>query len=560
MHRSLKQTDWKQTFCLLCLGWSLAACTSANSTHTPTPTRTPILAPATPRLRIIPSWTPTPPGSPTITLTPHPTATPYTTPEPFVTQTGALPRSTPVDLFSRPWLDRLSFAAEDQPFSLFELRYNPAVWRVESTFSLAGLGYQLSHRRIQGCMLVTTTGGNATPSMTVEYGEVTLGSMLYQTGRATENESLAFITYCTSSTEASTCFILRPGSDGEQCIVEAESALATISIVTNPLYQGSPYRWTCRDEEDNPGLCMISYTIPLNAFAFSDRNAGWAVGEDGLILGWDGVDWTAATVPATTSLYDIAFTDAAHGWVVGAGGLILRWDGTNWMVDQPFSEPGQSIDESTIVLYALDFSAVDKGWAVGAAGYPDNRVQPYLLHWDGHQWQAVVGLPACESCGLNAVLAHSATDVWVAGGGAHGALLWHWDGESWTDTPVSGASWLYALVSGKDGEVWAAGLEQATSPFGVTTQRGVVLQWNGNDWEALILPPHSGGLYALEMLPDGSLAVGGDFTLLGAGGEWAYINTEIEGFGWIVEIVLALDGTPYALTRAGALFEFALVP
>jgi len=459
------------------------------------------------------------------------------------------------DPFSLPWLDRLSFASESQPVTLFELRYDSTRWRAGSAFSPVGLGYQLIHRSIPGCSLAPTTGGNTSHSMTVESFEIILGGSHFVRGRAEENNAVVFVTYCTADTQTATCFIAYPGSDATACLVDVETVLATLAFVPNPVYTVSPYTWTCRDEQDNPGLCQISYTLPLNAFTFSDTSESWAVGDDGYILHWDRASWSQTDGRATTALYAVSFTDPAHGWAAGSGGLILRWDGSDWLVDMPYSPPGQSPGGSTRTLYALDFLSPGDGWAAGAYSDPGGHVLPLLLHWGGTVWQSMSGLPTCQACGLNAVLAISAQDVWVAGGSHLGGLLWHWDGAAWQDFPVSGASWLYSLASGSGGELWAAGLEQGTSPEGVPTQRGAILQWDGTAWEPLILPPNSGGFYAVAALPNGDLVVGGDVTLLRHERAWAFIATEIQGYGWIADLELAPDGSLYALTRSGHLFK-----
>ena len=93
-----------------------------------------------------------------------------------------------------------------------------------------------------------------------------------------------------------------------------------------------------------------------------------------------------------------------------------------------------------------------------------------------------------------------------------------------------------------------------------TSARGAVFAWNGAEWNLLSLPPNSGGIYALATLADGSLVVGGDFTLLRSGHTWSYIGSEIAAYGWITDLETGADGRLYALTSSGFLFELRAAP
>jgi hypothetical protein len=569
----------KRVYILLCLVLLLAGCASQQPvTPTLTPSRTALPPSATREFRLIPSWTPTPSAPPSATPTRRPTATPDLTLRPYFTaQPNYTPGSgqgiaTPDLRSSLPWLDRFSFSAEDQPFLLFDLPYDPAAWQLETVFTPGGLGYQLAHRGITGCVLSQTTGGNASDDMLVEYTDEVLGNTAYYIGQATEDGEPVFVTYCTSYADTPTCFIAYPGASERRCLAEAEGMLAGITFLTNPRYTSAPNIWGCRDEQNNPGLCQVSFSQPLDAVSLPAEGAGWAVGEDGLILRQAGGDWQRVENPAVGALFDVFFLDETHGWAAGEGGTILRWDGVDWTTDYAYTAPEDDPSGAAWVIQTLDFSGPEDGWAAGAITYPDGRSQSLLLHWNGLRWMPVGDLPGCESCGFNAVLALNSRDVWLAGGGRFcqgdvegvcpdSARLWHWDGSAWLDTPARGASWLYALAQGPSGELWAAGMEYVVSIANASAQaRGSVFAWNGAEWNLLSLPPNSGGIYALAVLADGSLVVGGDFSMLRSGHTWSYIASEIAAYGWITDLETGADGRLYALTSSGFLFELRAAP
>ena len=207
--------------------------------------------------------------------------------------------------------------------------------------------------------------------MTVEYTDQTLGEVAYYIGQATQADELAFVTYCTSYADTPTCFIAYPGGSELTCLSQVEGMLAGLTFLTNPLFTAAPNLWACRDEQNNPGLCQVSYTRPLNAISIPLEGAGWAAGEDGLILRQEGEDWHPVDSPAEGTLYDLAFLDETHGWAAGAGGTILRWDGEGWTTSFTYTPPEDDPSGAAWAIYALDFSLPDDGWAAGAIATAD---------------------------------------------------------------------------------------------------------------------------------------------------------------------------------------------
>ena len=58
---------------------------------------------------------------------------------------------------------------------------------------------------------------------------------------------------------------------------------------------------------------------------------GWAVGEGGTIVRWDGSSWSTVTPsPTDYGLVSVDMVSASDGWAVGWAGMIHRWDGSSW--------------------------------------------------------------------------------------------------------------------------------------------------------------------------------------------------------------------------------------
>jgi len=62
---------------------------------------------------------------------------------------------------------------------------------------------------------------------------------------------------------------------------------------------------------------------------------GWAVGEGGTIIRWNGTEWSLVTSPTTLPLYSLFMVSEDEGWAVGEDGTIIQWTGTEWIPEFP---------------------------------------------------------------------------------------------------------------------------------------------------------------------------------------------------------------------------------
>jgi hypothetical protein len=90
------------------------------------------------------------------------------------------------------------------------------------------------------------------------------------------------------------------------------------------------------------------------------------------VLRYDGSAWTSVALPAaaaaTIAMYKVWGTSADDVWVCGLSGIVLHWDGADWT---------QVPTGTTQPLFTIAGSSSDDVWAVGGAG---NGI---ALHWDG---------------------------------------------------------------------------------------------------------------------------------------------------------------------------------
>lgn len=163
----------------------------------------------------------------------------------------------------------------------------------------------------------------------------------------------------------------------------------------------------------------------------------WAVGRDGLIVRWDGREWTAQASPTSQLLYAIDGSSAADAWAVGEQGILIHWDGMRWTSVAPV-DPRRLLEVKVV--------APDDAWAVGEEGV--------VLRWNGSSW-AVVDVGAGSET-LRAVEVHG-SDVWIV---SDAGAIYRGNGTSWSVDRTVTPEPLVVLWTAA-GRLWTASLSGA---------------------------------------------------------------------------------------------------
>jgi len=103
---------------------------------------------------------------------------------------------------------------------------------------------------------------------------------------------------------------------------------------------------------------------PLLSVYMLDSTKGWAVGDSGTILHYDGKKWIKQDCPVKADLSSVCFVDENNGWAVGNDlnsnndwvGIILKYDGKEWSVQKSYVGWG---------FNSVYFTDLYNGWAVG---------------------------------------------------------------------------------------------------------------------------------------------------------------------------------------------------
>lgn len=217
--------------------------------------------------------------------------------------------------------------------------------------------------------------------------------------------------------------------------------------------------------------------------AISAGNA-WAAGYKGtagLVMHWNGSDWSRRTVPGLDgyTVFDVGASAWNNVWLFagpdnGGSGKVLRWNGSSWL-DVPL--PSGVVLENGTVLSASDV------WAVGpqsCSGTGTLQCQTLMYHWNGSAW-STYAIPAL----VDEVSGSSADNVWVsAEGGASFAShtyylnAYKWNGSAWhfvSSMPTPHSNGTAQITVASRGNVWLGAWRASDND-------GYLLHWNGSYW------------------------------------------------------------------------------
>lgn len=207
----------------------------------------------------------------------------------------------------------------------------------------------------------------------------------------------------------------------------------------------------CRDPR-------VPKTIPLGVTLWNISGSGygdvWASGDQGVLLHFNGLDWSQETrLPFGGKLFPLASRSADDAAVALLDtGLAARWNGVSWV---PLPTPPRGITRMQIVDRN---TLLTTNWGGPGGGGSVNRLQNGI-------WQLLYESPTGNLLNVQTVGA----DIWATG--LTGALIHSKDG-LWQEERVPGiaTTQLDAIWGSDSANVWSVG-------------RGACCHWNGEAWE-----------------------------------------------------------------------------
>jgi hypothetical protein len=257
-----------------------------------------------------------------------------------------------------------------------------------------------------------------------------------------------------------------------------------------------------------------------------------------------------------------------------SGHAVYQWNGASW---QPVGSAFGSFVETLRVL--ADGSLVAGGYFQTIAGTPVAG----LARWNGSAWQTL-GAGVSKNGGAGGVLGlleASNGDLLVCGafthaggtqatGGTPASCVARWNGSSWSalgsGIPAIGFDGVSVLAELPNGDIVAGGFFGTAGGMQVNN----IARWNGSAWSAMgtglsTTPPWSKTVYALSVLPNGDLLVGGGFSYASGiltrgiarwdGATWSPVGPGFQPFDTFTNaIVMALVQLPNGDLFAGGNF------
>jgi len=214
----------------------------------------------------------------------------------------------------------------------------------------------------------------------------------------------------------------------------------------------------------------------------------WAVGENGLLLHWDGASWQLNQSPSSAAITGIWGSANDDIWAVDGFGHFLHFDGIAWRLSAaqnfgPLTSVWGRNASDVIALsgssrmrfdgnewsllprhpndtpnYKIAFGNASLVWVGGNvpwSAYKAGGARPELGRWDGtaladNLEPTMAPQPiVITASSVEAGWGDSANDVWIALPG-----LMHWDGAQWTYSAIGGSSPVAALW-GTPSDLWA---------------------------------------------------------------------------------------------------------
>jgi photosystem II stability/assembly factor-like uncharacterized protein len=226
------------------------------------------------------------------------------------------------------------------------------------------------------------------------------------------------------------------------------------------------------------------------AVAFANENEGWVVGSQGTILHYYNGTWIQDNSPTTQNLYGLTVTRSKTVWAVGSNGTLLTYNGISWGTVSAFGGEASAPTTVTNDIYSVGLSSQNNGWAVGNLGL--------ILQYNGQKWQVFPGSPSTEK--LTSVSVINDVQAWIVG--AFGTIL-RFNGTTWNKmgSAYSGFD-LYQVYMKNDDDGWAVG------------QDGTLIYYDGSRWISHVKPEGKPALNALAFYNDTGFVVGQNGTIL----------------------------------------------
>jgi hypothetical protein len=229
------------------------------------------------------------------------------------------------------------------------------------------------------------------------------------------------------------------------------------------------------------------------------------------IAKWDGAEWSGVGGGMNNAVWALAERPNgelfAGGWFTLAGTVfpryVARWNGSAWSIPGTGNGAGDWV-------WALTTAGNGDMIAAGAFNSMNGATMLKIGRWNGSAWTAIGG--AVTGSEIYDLFTMPNGDIIASGnftviGGVNARNVARYDGTAWHAMGAGFVSPARTFAVLPTGDLIAGNVYDEA----FTTIQ--IVKWNGTTWDRI--GTANGTIFALKVLPNGDVAVGGQFTQVG---------------------------------------------
>jgi hypothetical protein len=292
---------------------------------------------------------------------------------------------------------------------------------------------QLINRMTSSGIVATIAQDDAVAALFVAESGIEFASYRYANGTACTD--LALIDATTAG--RGSFDITSAGPFGTDCRITVEARVGSAGVT-------------------GPNMSLRTVSADLRP-ASSD---GWAVGDGGAMLRWNGVAWSEVDAGTTENLHSVFCNSPDDCWAVGDSGTIVHWNGSDWSAS-PSGTSG--------TLFGVGCRAGLPGDCYANGSLAGNPLTANARHWNGTAWFDAAG--GISSDYYTDVSCTSSDCYATTQGGSVRAAS-----GAWNPAVFSGSGTLNGIDCTVTGQCWAVGDRRGNSYY--------FAFFDGNSWSA----------------------------------------------------------------------------
>ncbi|MGQ9705637.1 MAG: YCF48-related protein [bacterium] len=208
--------------------------------------------------------------------------------------------------------------------------------------------------------------------------------------------------------------------------------------------------WGCIYKLNVDDKGNVNYTEPdsptnstLHSISFINPNDGFACGDNGTIIKYDGSSWVQVNSSTYSNLYSIYYLSKNLAFAVGDDGTIVKYDGTKWSKIDGITQ--ENLNNVSVINEKLAFACGDHG---------------IVLKYDGENWASIdTGIPI--SIDLLDVEITNVDSAYICG---TGGALFVWNGTDWAQ-----------IMTGTTDDITALSFHYPSTGWAVTSNGYILL-------------------------------------------------------------------------------------